>query len=344
MITLFEGELASRDTLRFVEEKGGIGLWKWDLRKNVMTWSHGIYGLLGLELGEVEPSYERITAMIHPDDRLPPSEVERLMREGLPIVREFRVIQRGGRVRWLANRGEVLLDGAGQPYRAIGALFDISRQYEAIVAMRATEDRYQALVQAAGGVVWTSRADGTGADPEWLGLSGQTPDEALRAGWIAAVHPEDRTEVEGSWRSRISSPRPFEAECRLLADGEGYRWFQVRAAPVMTGGAVREWIWAGHDIHARKTNPLLHGDGRDGATPRQLTGAQIRAARGFLNWSVRDLSEASGVSPSVIRRLEEFNSEPNSPEPRMEDLRAAFEESGVEFLFPSTGKPAVRLK
>jgi DNA-binding transcriptional regulator YiaG len=110
----------------------------------------------------------------------------------------------------------------------------------------------------------------------------------------------------------------------------------------MAGGAVREWIWTGNDIQARKTNPLLHGDGLDRVTPSQLTGAQIRAARGLLNWSVRDLSEASGVSPSVIRRLEEFNSEPSSPEPRMQELRGAFEQNGVEFLFPSVGKPAVR--
>jgi hypothetical protein len=58
---------------------------------------------------------------------------------------------------------------------------------------------------------------------------------------------------------------------------------------------------------------------------------------------VRDLSERSGVSAAVVRRLEEFNSEPNAPEQRMGQIRAAFEQGGVEFLFPSLGKPGVRL-
>ena len=35
-----------------------------------------------------------------------------------------------------------------------------------------------------------------------------------------------------------------------------------------------------------------------------ITGAQIRAARALLDWSARDLSRASRVSPATIQRLE----------------------------------------
>ncbi|WP_262297883.1 GAF domain-containing protein [Microvirga sesbaniae] len=37
---------------------------------------------------------------------------------------------------------------------------------------------------------------------------------------------------------------------------------------------------------------------------RPLTGAQVRAARALLNWSVRELAEASGVSPMTVKRIE----------------------------------------
>jgi PAS domain-containing protein len=341
MIMLFEGEFATQDTLRFIEEKGGIGLWAWDLRTDEMLWSPGVYALADLEIGRTKPSYDIFISLIHPDDRLSQSEVERLIGAGLPLLRNFRLITRNGRVRWVSNDSEVLFDPAGKPTRVIGALFDVTRQHDAILATRAAEERYRALVEASGLVAWTSRPDGTGGDPEWLRFSAQTPEDAMQIGWLGAVVPEERNAVEAGWREAVVGRRAYERECRLvLGEGEPH-WFCLRAAPVLSGhNGIREWVWTAEDIQERKLNPLLHSAANG---PRQLTGAQIRAARGLLNWSVRDLSEASGVSPSVIRRLEEFNGAPGTREERMGDIQAAFERSGVEFLFPTLGKPGVRL-
>ncbi|MBM0205720.1 PAS domain-containing protein [Micromonospora sp. STR1s_5] len=156
MITLFEGEFATEDTLRFIEEKGGIGLWAWDLNTDEMVWSPGVFALADLEIGRTKPSYDVFISLIHPDDRLSQSEVERLIGAGLPLLRNFRLITRNGRIRWITNDSEVLFDGAGKPSRVIGALFDVTRQHDAILATRAAEERYRAMVQASGLVAWTS--------------------------------------------------------------------------------------------------------------------------------------------------------------------------------------------
>ena len=44
---------------------------------------------------------------------------------------------------------------------------------------------------------------------------------------------------------------------------------------------------------------------------RYLSGAQVRAARGILKWSVADLAAASKVSASTIKRLESVDDIPN---------------------------------
>ena len=44
---------------------------------------------------------------------------------------------------------------------------------------------------------------------------------------------------------------------------------------------------------------------------KYLSGAQVRAARGILKWSVADLAEASDVSASTIKRLESVDDIPN---------------------------------
>ena len=99
--------------------------------------------------------------------------------------------------------------------------------------------------------------------------------------------------------------------------------------------AVREWMGVCIDIHPEKSSSLL-----DGKFP--LTGAQLRAARGILNWSVRDLAETAEVSASCVRRLEETDGPLMASERAIEPLRNTLDRAGIEFLFPFVGKPGVR--
>jgi transcriptional regulator with XRE-family HTH domain len=71
-----------------------------------------------------------------------------------------------------------------------------------------------------------------------------------------------------------------------------------------------------------------------------MTGAQIRAARGFLDWSVRDLGKKSKVHFNTIHAIERGKSI-GKPE-TMAAIRKAIEKAGVQFT--SGKRPGVRLK
>ena len=75
-----------------------------------------------------------------------------------------------------------------------------------------------------------------------------------------------------------------------------------------------------------------------------LSSAQIRAARGLLSWSARELAEASGVSLATIQRFERQDGVPAAHPRTLADLKRAFEEAGVEFIGTPDDKPGVRLK
>lgn len=60
-----------------------------------------------------------------------------------------------------------------------------------------------------------------------------------------------------------------------------------------------------------------------------VTSAQLRAARGLLNWTVRDLSEAAGVHRNTITRIE---TEQTAPGPAIVAIKKALEAAGVVFL------------
>jgi transcriptional regulator with XRE-family HTH domain len=75
-----------------------------------------------------------------------------------------------------------------------------------------------------------------------------------------------------------------------------------------------------------------------------ITSAQIRAARGLLNWSRKDLAEKSGVSFSSMMRLESFDGVPSSNVKTLDALKKAFEEAGVEFTGSPDSQAGVRWK
>lgn len=339
MLALFEGPTGPSDTLKFIEEKGLAGIWSWDLKTQTMIWSDGFYALLGLKPGSIVPSYAAFRAMTHPEDRRPEGEFERLISDAMPIDREFRIIQHNRRVRWLSSRGEVLLDQTGRPTRVIGVMFDVTRRREASLAKQASDARYRALVDAIATVVWTSDPQGQVSDiPDWRKLTGQTVEQVAGWGWLDALHPDDKPAALQSWQRALAKGDIYDMEFRIRRRGGDYHWYHCRGASVRNAdGSIREWVGICIDIHARKMWAPSH----DTATA-VLTGAQIRAARGLINWSVRDLSEASEVSASIIRRLEETNGPLKSNEPSHVPIREAFEHAGVEFLFSPTGKPGVR--
>ena len=66
-----------------------------------------------------------------------------------------------------------------------------------------------------------------------------------------------------------------------------------------------------------------------------ISGAQIRAARALLKWSVRKC----GISQSAITRGERVNGTPSMQVRNLHATRQVFEEHGIEFL----GLDGVRL-
>ena len=332
-------ESGAQETLSFLEKKSNAGVWSLDFATSTMAWSDGFYALLGLAPGSVEPSYEKIVELMHPDDRRPAGEFDRIVSEGLPLDRELRIIQPSGKLRWLSSRTEVRLDKSGKPTSSFGVMLDVTPQREMALAREAADSRFRALVTATNAFVWTADAEGKILDVRnWRELRGENPAELLGSRWVDLVHPDDREPTLQTWAEALVSKRDYEAEHRLKQPDGSYRWMLSRAAPILLEtGAVREWVGISSDIHDRKVWPAAGGAGH-----AVMTGAQLRAARGVLNWSVRQLSEAAKVSSSTIRRLEEMDGPPPGREDALAPLRAALENGGAEFLFPPSGRPGVR--
>ncbi|MBU8537802.1 sensor histidine kinase [Falsiroseomonas tokyonensis] len=108
---------------------------------------------------------------------------------------------------------------------------ETTRQVLAERALRENEGRFRALLDAAPAMMWVTDRHGscTHLNRSWYAFTGQTPATGLGAGWLEAVHPEDRQATELLFDEAVRNRAPLRVEYRLRqADG---RWrFAIDAA------------------------------------------------------------------------------------------------------------------
>jgi transcriptional regulator with XRE-family HTH domain len=73
-------------------------------------------------------------------------------------------------------------------------------------------------------------------------------------------------------------------------------------------------------------------------------GAQIRAARALLRWTISDLADQSGVSLATIHRAEIAKGKSAMTFANASAVRNAFKAAGVELLDEDGGGPGARFK
>lgn len=74
-----------------------------------------------------------------------------------------------------------------------------------------------------------------------------------------------------------------------------------------------------------------------------IHGAQIRAARALVRWSVEELAKRANVGVMTIRRAEAADGIPSMLPNNMAAIRAALEAAGVEFIPENGGGAGVRI-
>jgi PAS domain S-box-containing protein len=122
-------------------------------------------------------------------------------------------------------------------------------------ALERSERRFRSLAEASAEVVWATAPDGKVVEdsPSWRAFTGQTLPQSLGAGWLEALHPEDRERAAHAWAQAVARKAHVEMEYRLRRPDGSYTWTVARAAPVPNeDGSVREWIGTNTDITEKK--------------------------------------------------------------------------------------------
>jgi PAS domain S-box-containing protein len=131
----------------------------------------------------------------------------------------------------------------------------VDRKGDADESLRLHLERYKALVLAIAQVIWTRDPGGDMVveQPSWAAYTGQAFSEYVSVGWLDAVHPDDRAATVLAWDRAVATTAPYETEHRLRRHDGEYRYFSVRAVPVVDDdGVLREWAGIHTDITERR--------------------------------------------------------------------------------------------
>ena len=121
--------------------------------------------------------------------------------------------------------------------------------------LRASERAYQTLANVSPVGIFRTDPDGatTYVNPMWREISGLSLDQALGAGWLTAVHPEDRPKLQQEWDEAMRQRYPSFSDYRSVRPDGTIAWVMGQTTPeVAADGQITGYVGTITDITERK--------------------------------------------------------------------------------------------
>ncbi len=142
-----------------------MGIWDWNIVTSEVAYSDQLGPVFGLPPDNYHPTYKTFLDPVHPEDRKYVAlAMTRAIREGADYAIEFRVIWPDGSLHWVGSKGQVYCDETGQPLRLVGVAMNITERKLVTEALRQSEERMRALLNAMPDRMFRHRVDGTYLD------------------------------------------------------------------------------------------------------------------------------------------------------------------------------------
>lgn len=144
-----EALVESQSRLALATKAGNVGVWDWDLTRDILIWDDSMFNLYGVKKEDFSGAYEAWRACLHEEDlAYAEKEVQLSIANKKPLKIEFRIVGPSGEVRHIRSNGDVIQDEDGEAARMIGTNIDITEQVKADELMQMATSIYKSSTEA----------------------------------------------------------------------------------------------------------------------------------------------------------------------------------------------------
>ncbi|MEB3217716.1 MAG: PAS domain-containing protein [Nostocales cyanobacterium 94392] len=173
---------------------------------------------------------------VHPEDRDRIQLAATRCIENSRLSEEYRIVRPDGSIRWIRDRGFVVRDANGKPYRLAGVSEDITEEKQAAETLREKEARLQFMLECSQIGEWdldlTTQpytANRSFKHDQIFGYESPLPEWNYPI-FLNHVHPDDRECVENSFKKTLTSYVNWDFECRIIRADQQIAWIWGRGS------------------------------------------------------------------------------------------------------------------
>jgi PAS domain S-box-containing protein len=224
----------SEERFRRVVESDMVGILFWSVAGGISDANDKLLSMIGYTREDLKAGRVNWAAMTPPEHQhLDVKGLAEVAATGTctPFEKEF--IRKDG------TRVPILLGAAGlkgAKDQGVCFVLDITERKQAVEALRKSEERYRKLSDSAPIGIFEAETRGhcTYVNPRWTAISGLSFEDSLGFGWVRAIHPEDRAEVEEDWRRAVAEGHEWAHEHRLQTPQGLVSWVRMQAASILS--------------------------------------------------------------------------------------------------------------
>jgi PAS domain S-box-containing protein len=243
---------------------------------------------------------------------------------------------------------------------------DLSRELEFEARLKASEERFRGMAEAAPQMVWVADANRKPKylSRRWEAFTGVPVQTLLDGGLRRVIHPDDHHSLKQAGRAG-QQPTTTTVQFRLRAADGSYRWMEVQAEPILApDGALSQWVGGTTEITDRLAEAAAHVRAQKREALGMLAGgiahdfnnvmsailsnaelAQIELTAGSSpDGSIAEIQRGAQRAAELVERMLAFSRE-GEPKRASVDLGAVVLEacSLVEPTLPASAKLAVQV-
>lgn len=137
----------SEERFNLVSQATNDTIWDWDLANNTMWRNDNFATMFGYDNNNGEQNISFFFDNIHPDDRkrVKDSVYEAINNSETQWTSQYRLKKADGSYATILDRGSILLDDNGIPYRMVGSILDITVLIDTETRLNSTEKKFRKI-------------------------------------------------------------------------------------------------------------------------------------------------------------------------------------------------------